>query len=245
MMNGALHRAFLTRLLAMTGGESLRVEALRESLRITSEAFTSLLDAYNDEGLLAVKDGVIIVSLEQRLRLSVKAVELGADFEAVSRGLDWLEFEEMSAKVFEANGFSVKRRFRFTAEGRRWEIDLLAARSPYLVCAECKHWRRGIGNSTARGIIETHLTKVEVLSKYLGEFSGRAGLDAWSRVVIIPMAVTLSSTPMEIYRRVPSVSVLSLPRFLAEFDGQLERLSHLKIELPPKKHEKKNRKKTK
>jgi hypothetical protein len=232
MMNGTLHRAFLTRLLAMTCGESLRVEVLRESMRVTSEAFDSLLDVYSDEGLLTVKEGEIVVTLEQRLNLSVKAVELGADFEVVSRGLGWLEFEEMSAKVFEANGFRVKRRFRFTAEGRRWEIDLLAARPPYLVCAECKHWGRGIGNSTARGIIETHLAKVEVLSKHLEEFRGRAGLDAWSRAVIVPMTVTLSSTPMEIYRRVPSVSVLTLPRFIDEFDGQLERLAHFKKDLP-------------
>lgn len=246
MMNGALQRAFLTRLLAMTSGESLRVEALRESLRITSEAFDSLLDAYGDEGLLTIKEGEVVVTLDQRLSLSIKAVELGADFEVVSRGLGWLEFEEMSAKVFEANGFRVKRRFRFTAEGRRWEIDLLAARPPYLVCAECKHWGRGIGNGTARGIIETHLAKVEVLSKHLEEFRGRAGLDVWSRAVIVPIAVTLSSTPMEIYRRVPSVSVLLLPRFLDEFDGQLARLSHIKLELPPKKHEeKKSRKKAK
>jgi hypothetical protein len=58
------------------------------------------------------------------------------------------------------------------------------------------------------------------------------------------MTVTLSSTPMEIYRRVPSVSVLTLPRFLDEFDGQLERLENFRIDLPktePKKAEK-NRK---
>jgi len=235
MMNGALHRAFLTRLLAVTKGESLTVEALRGSMRITSEAFNALLDTYGEEGLITLRDGSIELTLEQRLDLSMKAIELGADFEAVSRGLGWLEFEEVSAKVFEANGFRVKRRFRFTAEGRRWEIDLLAARAPYLICAECKHWGRSIGNSTARGITETHLTKVEIFSKHSEELRDRIGVDAWSMATIIPMVLTLSSTPMEIYRRVPSVSVLSLPRFIDEFDGQLERLANFRVDLPERK----------
>jgi hypothetical protein len=38
---------------------------------------------------------------------------------------------------------------------------------------------------------------------------------------------------MEIYRRVPTVSVLALPSFIAEFDGQLERLANFRVELTP------------
>lgn len=234
MVNGALHRAFLTRTLAMTNGEPLTLEALKRSMNVTSEAFDSLLTQYDEEGLLSLEGTTIRLSLEQRLSLSTRALELGADFETVSRGLGWLEFEELSAKVFEANGFHTKRRFRFTAEGRRWEIDVLAARAPYVVCAECKHWGRGIGNSTARGIIETHLEKTEVLSKHLEGLRDRAGVGAWTKAVMIPMALTLSATPMEIYRRVPSVSVLALPRFIEEFDGQLDRLANFRVELPPR-----------
>jgi hypothetical protein len=243
MANSALQRVFLTRLLTMTNGESLTLEALRESMRVTSEAFDSLINQYDEEGLLSLEGTNIQLSIEQRLSLSTRALELGADFEAVSRGLGWLEFEELSAKVFEANGFHVKRRFRFTAEGRRWEIDVLAERAPYIVCAECKHWGRGIGNSTARGIIETHLEKTEVLSKHLEGLRDRAGVGAWRKAVMIPMALTLSATPMEIYRRVPSVSVLALPRFIEEFDGQLDRLANFRVELPPhiQKEEKKKR----
>jgi hypothetical protein len=43
--------------------------------------------------------------------------------------------------------------------------------------------------------------------------------------------LTLSATPLEIYRCVPAVSVLSLPSFIAEFDGQLDCLAHFKIEM--------------
>jgi hypothetical protein len=127
----------------------------------------------------------------------------------------------------------VLRRFRFTAEGRRWELDLLAIRAPYLICGECKHWGQGIGNKTARGIIETHLEKTEVFTKHIERLRERIGIDAWSKAVIVPMTLTLSATPMEIYRRVPSVSILALPSFINEFDGQLERLVNFSAEFQP------------
>jgi hypothetical protein len=242
MNSGTTQRAFATRLLAMTKGEPLGVDALRVSLRITDEAFTSLMNNYAERGLLSVKDCSISLNLEQRLDVAMRAIEAGADSEAVSRCLGWLEFEELSARVFEANGFRVMRRFRFTAEGRRWELDLLAVCAPYLVCGECKHWGKGMGNQTARGIIETHLEKTEVFTKYIEGLRERIGICGWSRAVAIPIALTLSATPMEIYRRVPSVSVLSLPSFISEFGGQLERLANFKLELTPMKAEKKKTK---
>lgn len=233
MASNALKRLFLIRVLAMTSGGPVELEMLRGSLKVTSNAFNILLHRCVEEGLISLTGSTIQLTLEQRLDLSLRAVELGADFETISRELGWLEFEELSAKVFEANGFRVKRRFRFSAQGRRWELDILAVRSPYMICGECKHWGRGMGNSTARGIIETHLEKTSVFSKHLGELRGRIGVESWSKAIIVPMTLTLSATPMEIYRRVPSVSVLALPSFLSEFDGQLERLANFRVELPP------------
>jgi len=237
MAHSASLRLLLVRLLALTNGEPVEVEALRGSLRITSEAFDALLQQFADEGLVSMQGESISLALEQRLNVSMKAIEAGADPEAVSRSLGWLEFEELSAKVFEANGFKVSRRFRFTAQGRRWELDILAARSPYLVCGECKHWGKGMGNQTARGIIEMHLEKTSVFSRHIEELRRRIGIGGWSKAVIVPMALTLSATPMEIYRRVPSVSVLALPSFLSEFDGQIGRLANFKVGLKPQEPE--------
>jgi len=232
----------LTRLLTFTNGETIEVEALRGSLRITHETFDALLQQLVDDGLASVQGETISLGLDQRLNVAMKAVEAGADTEAVSRSLGWLEFEELSAKVFETNGFCVLRRFRFTAEGRRWELDLLAIHAPHLICGECKHWGKGIGNQTARGIIETHLEKTEVFTRHIEGLRERIGICGWSKAVIVPMTLTLSATPMAIYRRVPSVSVLALPSFINEFDGQLERLANWKKKLQPMKPEKKQTK---
>jgi hypothetical protein len=223
----------LTALLEVTKDGPVSPSVLPERIRVTGDTLKDFLDEAREEGLLQVENGEITQDISQRLATAIKAVRGGADVEAVSRSLTWLEFEELSARVLEENGFRVMRRFRFMAEGRRWELDLLAVRMPYIISGECKHWGRGIGNQTARGIIETHLEKTEVFMGHIEELSKRVRIGGWSKVVIVPMILTLSATPMEIYRRVPSVSVLALPSFLSEFDGQLERLAHIRTNLKP------------
>ena len=118
MANSAPLRLLLTRLLALTNDESVEVETLRGSLRITTETFDALLRPSQTMDYVSLQGESITLRLEQRLNVAMKAVEAGADSETISRSLGWLEFEELSAKVFEANGFRVLRRFRFTAEGR-------------------------------------------------------------------------------------------------------------------------------
>jgi hypothetical protein len=211
------------------------VGKLIEALNVSNEALGDALAQLSEEGLVTIRGDSLELSRDNRLGLAVKAIELGADFQTVSQSLGWLEFEELAAYVFEMNGYSVLRRFRFQAEGRRWEMDVLAMRRPYVVCAECKHWTKGIGNSTARGIIETHIEKTEVFSRHLPKLSKRIKVQGWGTATVVPVALTLSPTNMNIYRRVPSVSILALPSFLDEFGGQLERLVHHVVELPESK----------
>jgi len=208
------------------------VGKLNDALNVSNEALGEALIQLSEEGFVTVRGDSLELSRDNRLGLAVKAIELGADFQTVSQSLGWLEFEELAAYVFEMNGYSVLRRFRFQADGRRWEMDVLALRWPYIVCAECKHWTKGIGNSTARGIIETHIEKTEVFSRRLPELSKRIKAQGWGTATVVPIALTLSPTDMSIYRRVPSVSILALPSFLDEFGGQLERLIHHVVELP-------------
>ena len=206
---------------------------LREAVRVTDEAFSLFLDQLATENLLDEEGDLVRASLSQRLEIAVRAVMAGADFERVSRSLGWLEFEEMVAYTFEENGYDVSRRFRFQAEGRRWEIDVLAVRGPLVVCAECKHWASGLGNMTARRIVETHLEKVKVLSESAAGVAERLKLNG-GRTVFVPLALSLQPAREKIYRRIPVVSVFELPSFLVEFEGQMDWLASFPVDLPPK-----------
>jgi len=214
-----LEREILVALLNLTREGSSDRSKLQEAARVTEEAIGLLLDDLMGEELVGESEGLLEASPGQRLGIAVRAVRAGADLERVSRALGWLEFEEMVAYALEENGYAVSRRFRFQAEGRRWEIDVLGAKKPLVLCAECKHWSRGLGNATARKIVETHLEKVGVLSENL----------------FVPVAMSLTPARERIYRRIPVVSVFELPSFLGEFEGQLDWLASFPVELPPPK----------
>jgi Holliday junction resolvase-like predicted endonuclease len=232
-LNKSPQKKIYKKLLSLTlENNSITLEKLRKESKITNELIQNTISNLNSMGLISINGNIISLDLDQRLKLAIKLVEVGGDLRDISDKLGWLEFEEFSARVFQENGFNVMKRFRFQAEGRRWEIDVLASSYPYIICAECKHWTSGMGNSAARSIIETHLEKVKVLSDHIDEFVKRIKVHRWKSGILIPMALTLSPTRMKIYRRVPSVSVHALPSFLNEFSGYLERIVHFSIEIP-------------
>jgi len=225
-------RDILIALLEKTKEGPTDFEGLRETVRVTDEAFTVFLDHLTEQGLIKVSEESLEATLEQRLEIAIRAVKAGADMERVNKSLGWLEFEEMTAYTFEANGYNVRRRFRFNAKGRRWEIDVLATQKPLVVCAECKHWSNGLGSMTARKIVEIHLEKVRVLSENAAILVDKGILRDWDRAVFVPMTISLQPARNKIYRRIPVVSVFELPSFLNEFQGQMEWLASFPVDLP-------------
>jgi len=224
-------RDILIALLERTKDRATSRAELREAVRVTDEGFSLFLDQLAAENLVGEEGNLVKASLNQRLEIAVRAITAGADFERVSRSLGWLEFEEMVAYTFEENGYDVNRRFRFQAEGRRWEIDVLAVRRSLVVCAECKHWASGLGNMTARRIVEVHLEKVKVLSENAAGVAERLKLNG-GRAVFVPLTLSLQPAREKIYRRIPVVSVFELPSFLAEFEGQMDWLAKFPVDLP-------------
>jgi Holliday junction resolvase-like predicted endonuclease len=231
----AVEREVLLALLEKTRNEPSAREELMEAIRITGDTLDSFLASLLRSNAIGSDGEKITADLNQRLGLAVRAVRAGADFERVSKALGWLEFEEIAAYTLEENGFRVSRRFRFQAEGRRWEIDVLARRRPLVICAECKHWSKGLGNLTARRIVETHLEKVRVLSENAPQLIKRLGLWGWGEAVFVPVTLSLQPARNRIYRRIPVVSVFELPSFLSEFEGQMEWLAKFRVEIPPQK----------
>ncbi|MGD2200388.1 MAG: hypothetical protein PVJ38_01995 [Candidatus Bathyarchaeota archaeon] len=225
-------RDILVALLDQTREGPTDYESLLETVKVTDEAFHLFIDYLTGEGLIETYEAAVGASREQRLGLAVRAIMTGADLERVSRALGWLEFEEIAAYTFEKNGYHVDSRFRFQAEGRRWEIDVLATRKPLVVCAECKHLQKGLGNLTARRIVETHLEKVRVLSENPEILVEKGPVRGWDKAVFVPITLSLQPARNKIYRRIPVVPVFELPNFLNEFQGQMDWLAHFIIDLP-------------
>ncbi|MCD6340986.1 MAG: hypothetical protein J7L51_03445 [Desulfurococcales archaeon] len=98
--------------------------------------------------------------------LALKAIELGADPERVSKYLNWADFEVLVTKYLSKSGFTVFRSIRFTK--RRFEVDVIGIDPISRLCLviDCKHWKPGYRKgSKLRVAAQEHRSKVEVLAR--------------------------------------------------------------------------------
>jgi len=224
----------LISILKLTNSGSAAEEAVAMDANVPVHVTNDFLKGLREIGLIECENGKIEVSSNQRVKLAIHAINHGTDIERVCKVLEWIEFENFAATAFETNNFAVKRRFRFKASGRRWEIDVLAYSEPIIVCVDCKRWRRGWGNSAIRKIVEAQAKRTEVLAKNLQSIQRKIELNDWKQATLFPVILSLFPGPVKFYDNVPVVPILQLQNFLNEFQGHITELTHFRANLGPK-----------
>lgn len=116
----------------------------------------------------------------------------GTPIEKILSGFDWSGFEAAVAEIFLANGFNVKRNFRFKTK-RRYEIDIIASRARKVVCTDCKGWREGRNKKSAiEKAAEMQKERTEHLKKFVSKNPiARNSLKMAAKASYIPVVVTL------------------------------------------------------
>ena len=224
----------LISILKLTNSGPAAEEAVARDANVPVHITNDFLKGLREIGLIECENGKIEVSSNQRVKLAIHAINHGTDIERVCKVLEWIEFENFAAAAFESNNFAVKRRFRFKASGRRWEIDVLAYSEPIVVCVDCKRWQRGWGNSAIRKVVELQAQRTEVLAEALHSLQRRIGLDGWRQAILFPAIISLFPGPVKFYKNVPVVPILQLQNFLDEFQGHITELTHFQATLGPK-----------
>jgi predicted transcriptional regulator/Holliday junction resolvase-like predicted endonuclease len=194
---------------------------------VSVDIFNSLLHDFHENGFLEVQNKNIKLTSNQRVNLAIHAINQGTDVERVCKVLEWKEFENFSAVAFEKNNFAVKRRFRFKAAQRRWEIDVIACSEPIIVCVDCKRWRRGWGNSAINKIAVAQAQRAEVLAINFQDIQRKIGIK-WKNATLFPVILSLFPGQIKMYNHVPVVPILQLQNFLDEFQGHTSELLHFK-----------------
>ena len=221
-------------ILKHTNAGPVAEEAVALEANVPAQVANKVLMGLREKGLIEVENELIELSSNQRVKLAIHAINHGTDIERVCKVLEWKEFENFAATAFEANNFAVKRRFRFKASGRRWEIDVVAYSEPIIVCVDCKRWRRGWGNSAITKVAAAQAQRTEALAKNLQGIQGKIGLDDWKQATLFPVILSLFPGPVKFYGRVPVVPILQLQNFLDEFQGHMTELRHFHAKLGPK-----------
>jgi Holliday junction resolvase-like predicted endonuclease len=224
----------LISILKLTENGPAAEEAVAMDANVPVHVANNVLRGLREIGLIECENEQIELSSNQRVKLAIHAINHGTDIERVCKVLEWKEFENFAATAFETNNFAVKRRFRFKASGRRWEIDVLAYSEPIVVCVDCKRWRRGWGNSAITKVAAAQAERTEALAKAPHPLQRRIGLEGWKQATLFPVIISLFPGPVKFYSKVPVVPILQLQNFLDEFQGHMSELRHFRAKLGPK-----------
>lgn len=227
----AVKRNLLVSVLQLTKNgpveESLVSRCAHSPIQVTNDMLKSLSDA----GLIKLNGKKIEVSLDQRVRIAMHAMKLGADFESVCSLLEWNEFERISAIAFEFNHFNVTRGLRFKSMGRRWEIDVVGCKEPIIVCADCKHWHRGWTKSAIMKAADAQIERTKALAKAFPSVYEKLGLDNWKEAKLVPMILSLFPTALKFHQNIPVVPILQLQNLLNELLAHVDSLTRFLVHL--------------
>lgn len=222
----------LISILKLTKNGLIERDLISRDAQIPLQVADSILKTLSETRIIQLKKKAIEASLNQRVKIAIRAIELGADFERVCNFLEWNEFEKIAATTFEFNHFNVIRGFRFKWAGRRWEIDVLGCREPIVACVDCKHWHYGWTKSAIMKTIDAQIERTQALANALPALHEKIGLTSWKQATLIPMVLSLFPGLLKFHRNTPIVPILQLQNFLNELPAHLDWLTHFPAHLP-------------
>jgi len=224
-----IEREVLVSVLKATEEGSAQLEDVTREARVPLEVVREVLRRNSKVGIVQLSGKSVVVKGEQRLKVAVRAIGLGADIERVCNFLSWAEFEDISVLAFETNGFSVKKHFRFRWSGRRWEIDILGLKEPNVISVDCKHWHRGWRRSSSMKVAEGQIERTKALAESSITLRERIGIKEWKHAYFVPLILSLIPTPFKFYEGTPIVPVLQLRDFLQEMPAHIYELTHFRV----------------
>lgn len=221
-----IERNLIMSVLKLTRSGPIASEIVSRDARIATEIVDNILKKLQKNGLVYLRDSFLEADSVQRLKMAVRAIRLGADFERASGFLDWKEFENFAALAFEINGYRVKKNLRFKHRGKRWEIDIVGCKKPLVVCVDCKHWHHGMYPSAFSKIVEAQVKRTYGLSESLFRVAGEIGCATWKKAKLVPAVLSLVKGRFKFYDDVPIVPVLQLQNFLSKLPAQADTMKH-------------------
>jgi Holliday junction resolvase-like predicted endonuclease len=221
-----IERNLLIAVLKLTRDGITSHELINREAKIPPEMSQELLNRLQNESPLNDRKGYIEVDSLNRLKLAVRAIELGADPELVGGFLQWKEFEAIAALTMERNGYTTAKNLRLKYAGRMREIDIVACKKPLAICVDCKHWHHGIRPAALRTIVNEQVERASALAKCLPSPIIRIECALWSEVKMVPAILSLVVGNVKFFGNVPIVPILQLQDFLNQLPAYADSITH-------------------
>jgi Holliday junction resolvase-like predicted endonuclease len=192
-------------------------------------AAEELLKDLKSRGLADIRDDLVSVRSEGRLELALQLISAGVDPESVSKTLAWGEFEDLVSRILELCDYFTLRHTIVKNGRKRYEIDVVAAKKPVILCMDCKHWKRSWLRSAYSEVVKKQVERTRAFSLPIN-LSRKLDVKGWKWADLFPVVVTLSPTPIIMFNDVPVVSIYKLGGFLREFESHRYTLKKIRVE---------------
>jgi Holliday junction resolvase-like predicted endonuclease len=211
-------------ILKLSQNAEILIDDLKINAKLPLETIFAALTKLHLEEILNLSSKSVEMQTQGRLKLAVKALQLGADITQVSEALCWQEFEEMATIALAGNGFTVAKNVRFKHGDRRFEIDAVGCKKPLVVCIDCKHWQKAMAPSTIKTVVEAQSKRTQALAEALPNGSLNLDCAKWSQAKFVPAVLSLVASQQKFYHNVPIVSVLQIQDFIHQLPLYIDQL---------------------
>ncbi|WXG46117.1 MAG: restriction endonuclease [Candidatus Atabeyarchaeum deiterrae] len=214
-------------------GKAARIDDLSKESGLPEKDLLSRIQRLEDNDLIRKpfsKDMIVTPVGEDRLKLAITAVTLGATMEQSASMLSWKEFESFCMRILEENGYSCLQGFRFrSTRGKRFECDVVATRKPLFVLGDCKHYGGKVKG--LRTVVKRQLERVDAFCKTIPTIVRRIPeIVNWREAITVPVIITLFPESSTIINRVPIVPAFKLNNFIQELPSNIESIAHTTVE---------------
>ncbi len=195
----------------------------------------AVLTELRNSNLLETKNELFRIPLENRIPLLELGLRLGGDLERLASYLTWQEFEAFCKTITVANRFRSYVNVRFTTvwNKKRYEIDVLAFKRPYILGIDAKHWQIHTGSAAAlRNALKSQYTRLENLVQVLPDKIIDFQINQWGEATVYPIIVSLFDQNIKIQPHGVIVPVFKLNSFLLGFEANLDLLPFIQVKLP-------------
>ena len=187
--------------------KKLSIEALAHAARYPSCAVKNSIERFASLGLLTYEGATINIDHRDRLRLALEAIRSGVDSERVCRALGFREFEDVGSEALRLNGYKTSTRFNFKHSGRRYEIDLVAAKDCRVLCIDFKHWAHGLSKSRLSSAVKKQVERTEALKAEKQSYGREIGIRRDQKMAFVPAIVTLTDCETRLVEKVPIIPI--------------------------------------
>ena len=136
-------------------------------------------------------------------------LEKGYPIDEISVGLDWRDFEGLTAEILSEKNFAVLKNMMLTKP--RMEIDVVGIRLGIAILIDCKHWKRYSISALSTAVKK----QIERTKQYVAKTPGS---------IAVPVIVTLYQDKIDFIENVPIVPIFQFASFVDEFYGNIDQM---------------------